>query len=274
MTVARSAVLQSKGLLLTAILLPPLVWARPNSATLAFNEGVKLFNAKQFNEAIPKFDDAISGDGDFVEAYFARGACKYYLKSLDGAILDLNDALRLKPDYLDALALRGAVNYESDRWDEALEDFNVVLAKNPKDAQSLLGRAVILLKREDKDGAVRDFKGFLRIRPNDPLAPKVRSLLASLDHNRHGRENPEEAGASNPEVTSPPSTVMSHRREASSAELQKIAESLLSHPLSESYDQKILRGEKTQAVGDFHSVPGTPDEKQKSDAGVEIVEPQ
>jgi tetratricopeptide (TPR) repeat protein len=274
MNVAPSAVLQSRAILFAAFLVPPLLWARPNSAIQAFNEGVKLFNAKEFNGAIPKFDDAISGDSDFADAYFARGACKYYLKSLDAAVLDLNDALRLKPDYLDALALRGAVNYESDRWDDALADFNAVLQKNPTDAQSLLGRAVILLKREDWNRAARDFRGFLRVRPNDPLAPKVRSLLASLDRRPHEQENPEVSGTSNADGTPPPSPTVSHRREVSSAELQKMAESLLSHPLSESYDQKMLRGEKTQAVGDFHSIPGTPDENKKSDSGVEIVEPQ
>ncbi len=77
-----------------------MTWARSNTAIQSFNDAVKLFNAKQFNEAIPKFDDAISADADFAEAYFARGTCKYYLKSLDGALLDVNDALRLKSDYL------------------------------------------------------------------------------------------------------------------------------------------------------------------------------
>jgi tetratricopeptide (TPR) repeat protein len=255
-----------------ALLVPVCVWARPQSATLAFNEGVKLFNARQFNEAIPHFDEAISGDGDFAEAYFARGACKYYLKSLDGAILDLNDALRLKSDYLDALALRGAVNYESDRWDAALEDFNAVLEKNPKDAQSLLGRAVILLKREDKEGAARDFKGFLRARPDDVLVPKIRQLLASLTNRRPAA--PAEEG----ENAAPPSeretASIPPGRALTSSDMKKIADSLLNHPLTESYDQKVLRGEGAQAVGDINSVPGVPKEEKNSDSDVEIVEPK
>src|SRR5258706_9124787 len=112
---------------------------RTNTTIQAFNEGVKYFNAKQFDQAIPRFNEAISGDPEFVEALFARGACRYYLKSMDGALFDLNDTLLLKPDYWAARALRGAVNYESDRWDDALADFNAVLKENPHDAQSLLG---------------------------------------------------------------------------------------------------------------------------------------
>jgi tetratricopeptide (TPR) repeat protein len=260
-----------------AIIVPAIAWARSNSAIRAFNDGVKLFNAKQFNEAIPRFDDAISGDADFAEAYYARGACKYYLKSLDGALLDLNDALRLKSDYLDARALRGAVHYESDRWDAALEDFTGVLEKNPSDAQSLLGRAVILLKREDLAGASRDFKGFLRVRPDDPLAPNVRQLLASLSR---GRKQPP-AEEEEPQMQTPehPSYPPRHRpssaaRPMSSVDMQKLADSLLAHPLAESYNRKVLRGEKAQAVGDIHSVPGVPGERRAPNENVQIVEPQ
>jgi tetratricopeptide (TPR) repeat protein len=250
--------------------------ARSNAAVQAFNEGVKLFNAKQFSEAIPLFDDAISSDDEFVEAYFARGACKYYLKSMDGALMDLNDALRLKSDDLDARALRGAVNYESDRWDAALEDFNYVLDKNPHDAQSLLGRAVILLKREDMAGAEKDFKGFLRVRPDDPLAPKVRQLLASL---KRSKQPPPAEGetASSPNEEAPPAARHAPASTApalSSEELQRLADGLLAHPLAESYDRKVLRGENAQAVGDIHSVPGVPTEQKPQDDAPQIIEPQ
>jgi len=246
------------------LLIPAIGFARSGAAIRAFNEAVKLFNAKQFNDAIPKFDDAISADSEFPEAYFARGACKYYLKSLDGALLDISDALRLKPDYLDARALRGAIQYESDRWDAAIEDFNYVLEKNPKDAQSLLGRAVILLKREDLNGAAKDFKAFLKVRPDDPLAPKVRQLLASM------KRGPEPAAAEasapeKPEGSSAPARqkAVSRRPALSSAELQRMADSLMNHSMSESYDRKVLRGENAQAVGDIHAVPGIPTDRKE-----------
>jgi len=249
--------------------------ARSNTAVRAFNDGVKDFNAKQFNDAIPHFDDALSSDSEFMEAYFARGACKYYLKNLDGALGDINDALRLKPNYLEARALRGAVNYELEHWDTALEDFNYVLDKNPHDAQSLLGRAVILLKREDLDGAAKDFKAFLRVRPDDPLAPKVRELLASLK--RSAEPPPEEAPqAQNPEEPSAPARhhAVSKSPALSAADLQRLADGLMSHPLSESYDRKVLRGEKAQAVGDIRSDPGVPTERKAPAPDVQIVDPQ
>jgi tetratricopeptide (TPR) repeat protein len=236
---------------MVVLLASPLVWARSNAAIKAFNQGVKAFNERQFNEAVPAFDEAIYNDSEFVEAYFARGACKYYLKSLDGALMDLNDALRLKPDYVEARALRGALNYERDQWDDALEDFNKVLDSNPKDAQSLLGRAVILLKREKLDGAARDFKAFLAIRPDDPLAPKVRQLLASLQ-----RPSTPESPAPPPENRPAAEPAHTARRPVpapktlSSDEIQALADSLVGHRASDSYNQKVLHGERAQVTGE------------------------
>ncbi len=157
-----------------------------------------------------------------------------------------------------------------------MEDFNYVLEKNPRDAQSLLGRAVILLKREDISGAARDFKAFLRVRPDDPLAPKVRQIVASLK--RAAEPPPAEEGGALPQNPDQPPVAARHHPlpdhpALSQAELQRLADSLLGHSMAESYDRKVLRGENAQAVGDIHSVPGIPDEKKASDSDVQIVEP-
>jgi tetratricopeptide (TPR) repeat protein len=239
-------------LMLVLVLFAPSSWARNADAVNAFNDGVKAFNAKQFNEAIQAFDKAIYNDNEFVEALFARGACKYYLKSFDGALMDLNDALRLKPDYSEARALRGALNYERDQWDDALDDFNKVIAANPKDAQSLLGRAVILLKREKLDDAARDFKAFLAIRPDDPLAPKVRQLLASLKGSAPAKAAPAARATSQGTASAEaaPRRPAPNVRALSPEEIQALAESLVSHRSTNSYNQKVLHGERAEATGD------------------------
>jgi len=228
----------------------------PQSAIKAFNEGVKHFNAREFNEAIPRFDEAISSDGDFGDAYYARGACRYYLKGMDGALMDLGDAIRLKPELLDARALRGAVYYDLDRWDQALEDFNYVLERRPADTQSLLGRGVIYLKREDTEKAARDFKAFLKAHPDDALAPKLRKLLASLS-----------GSPAEPAPASPARRSVAGTPKRPSAAAQALGDSLLttSHDLSERFGRQVIRGERPEAVGELH-----PSEHN----GPEIVEPQ
>src|SRR6266404_5675220 len=73
MNAGPNAASRYKSFLLLALCLAAPLWARSNSSIRAFNEGVKYFNAKQFSAAIPRFDEAISGDDQFAEAYFARG---------------------------------------------------------------------------------------------------------------------------------------------------------------------------------------------------------
>ena len=235
------------------------LWAdgHPQSAVKAFNKGVELFNAKQFNEAISFFDEAISDDDSFAEAYYARAACRHYLKGSDGALMDLSDAIRLKSDLLDARALRGAVYYENDQWDQAMDDFNYVLERNPTDAQSLLGRGVIYLKREDSVHAEHDFKVFIKAHPQDALVPRMRQLIASL----HGPVTPTEEAPSTAEneVSSPPKP--HHAAGAPrkpSAAAQALANSLMlnSNELSENFGHKVLQGERAEAVGDINRVPG------------------
>jgi tetratricopeptide (TPR) repeat protein len=220
-----------------AVLLSP-VQARSNSASRAYNEGVQLFNQKDCNGAVARFDEAISSDPDFSEALYARGACKYYLKSLHGSLMDLNSALRLNSQNLEARALRGAVQYEMDQWDGAVRDFDYVLERDGSDAQALLGRGIIRLKREELPGAKRDFQNFLRVRPNDPMADQVRKVLTSLEG---AQEAPGRA----------PRTSRSPARRAAPIETMPDLE----NTLSDAYLKKVLRGENAQAVGDIRRAP-------------------
>ncbi len=240
------------------------------AAIKAFNQGVQRFNAKQFNEAIAYFDDAISHDDEFAEAYYARGACRHYLKGTDSALMDLNDALRRKPGLLDARALRGAVYYETEHWDQALADFNYVLERRPDDAQALLGRGVIYLKREDAGHAEKDFRKYVRAHPQDPLVPKIRELLASLK--APGRAQEEEPSV--PVGTRPHSRRPVARRPSAAA--LELGSSLMlnSHELSDRYATKVFHGERAEAVGDIKKETGAGTGSPGDSAGPQIVEPQ
>lgn len=221
-----------------------LSWALTHSseAVQAFNVGVRYFNERNFNAAIPHFDEAISRDSNFMEAIYARGASKYYLRAEQSALTDLSRVLEMQPDHIDARALRGAIHYETDRWDEALRDFNDVLSRRSRDAQSLLGRGVIRLKRQELTGAARDFRMFLRVRPDDPLAPDIRKILASINGGTVKTEEPESASAP----------------EAPRQTMEDLTVRLRARPITDTYQQKVLRGESTTAIGDIEGVPPTP----------------
>jgi len=242
--------------------------AHPPAAVRAFNEGVKHFNAGDFKAAIPSFDEAISDDDNFAEAYYARAACRHSLGGEDGALMDLSDALRIRSDYLEAHSLRGVIYYEGNRYDPALDDFNYVLQRRPGDAQSLIGRGVIYLKREQSAAAERDFRKFLKLHPEDPLAPKLRKLVAELS--RSAPEAEPEAAASEAGSGAPPGA----RRP--SPEARRLADSLLSqhHDLSEAFGRKVLRGERAEVVGDITAEPDARSGGAPDNDAPQVVEPQ
>jgi tetratricopeptide (TPR) repeat protein len=222
-----------------------------------FNNGVQRFNAGQFEEAIPFFEKALSHDDQFAQAYYARGVCYREMKQNDSALSDLNAAITMTPSLLDARALRGVILYEAQQGDQALEDFNYVLERRPGDAQSLLARGVLYLNKGKVAPAQTDFRRFLRLYPNDPLAPKLHKLLASL-----GRETEEAEGGGQETSASAAAPVRTPTPSGVSEASQRMAADLLlkSHELTNSYNQKIMRGENAQAVGQIEGseVPVSP----------------
>ncbi|HVB22840.1 MAG TPA: protein kinase [Ktedonobacteraceae bacterium] len=79
--------------------------APPQSAQLQktkeewFNEGNRLYNAKQFREAIAAYDQAITLDSKYADAYFNRGSAYSNLKEYLRAIVDYDRALAIDPNY-------------------------------------------------------------------------------------------------------------------------------------------------------------------------------
>ncbi len=243
---------------------------KSHAAIRAFNLAVEQFNAKHFKEAIPYLDEAVSQDDHFAEAYYARGACKNYLKGYDGAVMDLSDAVRLKPELVDARALRGEVFFELDQWDQAMEDFNYVLQHNPGDTLTLLNRGVVFMKREDSAGALRDFRNFLKLKPSDPRAPQVRKIVASLLGEALPPEKMVHAGVRSAENASPHSLVRKP-----SAAAQRMSDSLLlGRPLSENFANRMIHGERTETEGDIHRVVPRAHSTEDSTSDIQIVTPQ
>ncbi|OGR89539.1 MAG: hypothetical protein A2992_03815 [Elusimicrobia bacterium RIFCSPLOWO2_01_FULL_59_12] len=222
------------------------LYAVSQSAVQAYNQGVQRLNASKFNEALPFFDQAIGRDDAFPEAFYARGVCKHRLQDPQGALSDLNQAIELKPDYLDAYTQRGVVWYEQEQSDPAYQDFDFVLKRRPNDTQALLGRGVIALRQDQLETARRDLSLFLKLRPRDPLAPEIRKVLAALP-----RESAEEPT---------PSRGQALGARPSSIDTERLTQDLFlkSKGMSEAYEQKVLRGERADAVGDIRSHPSAP----------------
>ena len=241
-------------------------------AIRAFNEGAKLLQGGKAKDAMFYFDQAISNDDAFPEAYYARAICRHELGQIENALADINDAIRLKSDFVEPRSLRGSIYFEQGQYDAAMEDFNWVLERKPTDGQALLGRAVIALKNERHSAALRDFQAFLRAQPNSSLAPKIRKLVSAL---RGAAAEAPESAASRP--APPNARTVPSQAAHTSADIQALADSLFQRrSLSEQYGRKVLKGERAEVAGDIHSESSAGGSGNQDTSGndLQVIEPR
>lgn len=72
----------------------------PQSYLAHYNQGyLLLVHAEQFNDAKAKFDLALTYEPNYVDAYYNRALCSFYLKDYGTARKDCQAALKLDPQY-------------------------------------------------------------------------------------------------------------------------------------------------------------------------------
>ncbi len=86
-------------LILTLAALTPLSCT---SAEDRFNQGNELFEARQYDEAIQAYTEAINLDSEHASAYYGRGKSHLESENFDSAESDFQRALRLNPDLANA----------------------------------------------------------------------------------------------------------------------------------------------------------------------------
>ena len=123
-----------------------------NSDTLFYNYGLILKALKRPNEALERFNQALSINATVAETWNNRGTVLNDLARYDEAIVDFDRAIGLQPGYLDAFCNRGKALTELKRYDEALASFDKALAVKSDLENAWLGRGLVLgkLKRYGK----------------------------------------------------------------------------------------------------------------------------
>ncbi|MGB8772174.1 MAG: tetratricopeptide repeat protein [Candidatus Korobacteraceae bacterium] len=97
------------------------------------------------------------------QQYFERG---FNAKDLDEQVRLYSEAIRLKPDYVQAFNRRGYARYNKGDLGDAIADFNEALRLNPNDADALIGRSVA---GRGLEGSLEDYNKALCLNPDDAI---------------------------------------------------------------------------------------------------------
>ncbi|MCJ1438712.1 Hsp90 cochaperone [Xylographa pallens] len=151
-------------------------------------EGNKAFAAKNFDEAIEKFTQAIELEPTNHVLYSNRSGAYASLKDFDKALEDANKTTELKPDWAKGWGRKGSALHGTGDLVGALDAFEEAMKLDPANAQAKSGLAAVqrAIESEAKDDGIGgDPSGGLGGLFNDPqliqkLAgnPKTSSLLA------------------------------------------------------------------------------------------------
>src|SRR5579859_1648765 len=115
-----------------------------------FNEGLALFEAGKFKEAIETYDHAIQIDSKYARAYGRRGDAYGGLKEYAKAIEDYNRVIELDPGIVAAYNNRGNVYQDLKEYAKAIEDYNCVIKLDP-------GIAVTYSNRGNAYGGLKEY---------------------------------------------------------------------------------------------------------------------
>ena len=133
----------ARSIKLTFLVILPLLtvaWALSgcggsNKAQERYSAGIELQNQGLLEEAIAEYDEAISIDPDFVEAYSSRGVAYALLNEDEKAIQDFSEAIRLSPDSADVYKNRGDIYFRQGEFQRAVEDYDEAIRLTPRLSQ-------------------------------------------------------------------------------------------------------------------------------------------
>jgi tetratricopeptide (TPR) repeat protein len=115
------------------------------SARNAVNEGVQAFRQAQYEDAIQRFEQAVTLDPDFVLARMYLAAT--YLQVFEPGVDTPDNVIRAT---------------------KALDQYSEILRSNPNDVESLKGVAYLKLQLNNFDGARQAYAKAIALEPNDP----------------------------------------------------------------------------------------------------------
>ncbi len=108
------------------------------------DEGNRLYNMGQFQDAFQAFENAIQMDPTFADAYEGKTSALCALGRYQEALISVETALKLDPNYAASYNDKGDILYEFKSYTDALGYYERALQLEPDNLEAYLGRATTL----------------------------------------------------------------------------------------------------------------------------------
>lgn len=108
------------------------------------DEGNRLYNMGQFQDALVAFENGIQIDPTFADAYEGKTSALCALGRYQEALVSVETALKLDPSYAASYNDKGDILYEFKSYEDALGYYSRALQLEPDNLEAYLGRATTL----------------------------------------------------------------------------------------------------------------------------------
>jgi tetratricopeptide (TPR) repeat protein len=148
------------------------------NATDYFLRGLGKDESGDYRAALADYNQAITINPKFSEAYNNRANLKDKLNDIQGALADYNQAITINPKDSEAYFNRALLKNKLNDIQGALSDYNQAITINPKFSNAYNNRAGLkYLKLNDIQGALADYNQAIIINPKYSNAYGGRGLL-------------------------------------------------------------------------------------------------
>jgi tetratricopeptide (TPR) repeat protein len=144
----------------------------PNSAVVFNNRGTFHQSQGRYDAAIRDFSQALSIDGEYLQAYLNRGFTRVQGGEAAAAIDDFNAVLDREPGNASALSLRGTARLRSGDFERAIADYTQAVERDPANPTARADLGFAYFFSGDYETAAAAFDQSLTLKPdNEFLKP-------------------------------------------------------------------------------------------------------
>jgi len=154
----------------------PSINTKELSAQEWFERGYQFQEARNLEEAIRCYTEAIRLEPGFLEAYGNRGNTFMNKGEVDNAIADYDQVLGLKPNDEVTYFNRANARKAKGHLDDAIQDFSEAIRLKPGYSGAYNNRGNTLSDKNDIDGAIKDYEEAIRIKPDYAIAYNNRGV--------------------------------------------------------------------------------------------------